>query len=558
MSPAGGGAAQGLGSDDISPDQFFASYLDQLWSDRPVLASDLGLTGYDAELGDFSADAFEQRSRSARQWAGRLDRLGWTSGAALDLPDRVDAKLLAAHLAGEQVMSTWEPWRRDPDAYLSPCLWGVSTLFIDRLRPEPELVAAAVSRLGQVPGVLECARRQLDMDLASSVILERARSAAAAGARFFSAILPGEVGDDKLRGQLVPAAQGAAEAMESFAHFLAQACSGAKGSFALGEDRYSALLRDKELLGMDAGQLGALGQRCYEALEAELSEVSVRVQPDAAGWREVITELYRHHPESPEALVVAYRQACAQARQFLVERDLVTLPEGEECALEPAPVFWRALISVASYHRSPPFAPGARGIFFVPHPPPGASDEAVQQLLANNAWSSVPSIAVHEAYPGHHWHLSWAKSNPRPLRQAVRTPYFSEGWALYAEAMMRRQGFFHAAEHEFDHLQQRIFRAARIVVDTSLHSGAMSFDEAVAFMTDKANLTPTVARAEVARYCAWPTQAASYLTGALEIDGLLQRWTEGQRGSLREFHEAVAASPGLPPALVAEEIFSPR
>ena len=80
---------------------------------------------------------------------------------------------------------------------------------------------------------------------------------------------------------------------------------------------------------------------------------------------------------------------------------------------------------------------GARpGHFFVPYPPDGATPEQVTARLATNNRHGAWSIAVHEAYPGHHWHLVMMKSNPSKLRQVFRTPYFSEGWALYAERLM--------------------------------------------------------------------------------------------------------------------------
>jgi uncharacterized protein (DUF885 family) len=101
----------------------------------------------------------------------------------------------------------------------------------------------------------------------------------------------------------------------------------------------------------------------------------------------------------------------------------------------------------------------------------------------------------------------------------------------------------------------RLFRAARIVVDTSLHLGDMTVEEAVEFMSTKASLSVETARAEVLRYCAWPTQASSYLTGALEIARLRERWESEGKGSLREFHDAAAGSGRLPINLVERALF---
>jgi uncharacterized protein (DUF885 family) len=139
----------------------------------------------------------------------------------------------------------------------------------------------------------------------------------------------------------------------------------------------------------------------------------------------------------------------------------------------------------------------------------------------------------------------------------LTTPYFSEGWGLYAERVMRERGFFTEPIHELYHLEATIFRAARIVVDTSLHMGEMSFDEAVTFMTTKIPMPEPTARAEVGRYCSWPTQASAYLTGCLEILAIRDRWLAARGVSyaspaqipvaeLREFHDRLCASGKLP------------
>jgi uncharacterized protein (DUF885 family) len=160
------------------------------------------------------------------------------------------------------------------------------------------------------------------------------------------------------------------------------------------------------------------------------------------------------------------------------------------------------------------------------------------------------------------------KSSPRRLRRVLTTPYFSEGWALYAERVMRERGFFTDPIQELYHLQATIFRAARIVVDTSLHLGEMSEDEAIRFMVDRAGLPEPTARAEVGRYCWWPTQAASYLTGCLEILRIRERYLEGRGvgeedpkevdvAILRDFHDRLTGSGSLPLGLAAQAVLEP-
>jgi uncharacterized protein (DUF885 family) len=128
--------------------------------------------------------------------------------------------------------------------------------------------------------------------------------------------------------------------------------------------------------------------------------------------------------------------------------------------------------------------------------------------------------------------------------------------------MMREQGFFTDPRHELYQVEAMLFRAARIVVDTSLHAGDMTLEEARRFMAERANLTEPTARAEVARYAAWPTQASAYLVGCLEILAIRERHLARVGGSgaaaLRAFHDRLASSGGLPLALAERALTSER
>ncbi len=519
---------------------------------HPVDASALGLTDYDDRLGDFSAARWRDQERVDRRWAARFGKLRL---GRLPLETQIDVTLVLSHLSGRAVLEDWQAWRRDPALYLEPCLQGVFLLFLQRLRPEAELVAAAAARLGQVPSVLAAARANLEPELASPLIVERALRTAQAGAAWCRDLLPAEVADSALRADLAAAAAPAGEAFDDFCALLETLAERARGDWALGEDCYSRLLTDRQLLAYGAAEMHARGEAAWAAVDRDMTELAARIDPDARGWQEVVHRLGDEHPSAPEEMLDAYTRTCADARQFLKDRELVTLPDGERCDVVPSPPFERPVLAVASYSEPPPFSASRTGHFFVPYPPASASPELVEERMRDNSHAAIPTITAHEAYPGHHWHLAWSGRNPRRVRHVVRTPYFVEGWALYAERLMWEEGFFSDPRQQLGHLDARIFRAVRVVVDTALHAGDMTVDQAVTVMQTKASLTESAARAEVARYCAWPTQAAAYLTGSLEIERLRDRWRQETRGSLRGFHDAVAASPGLPIALAEREIF---
>jgi uncharacterized protein (DUF885 family) len=532
------------------------AFLHEEYEDSPVRASSLGLTEYDERLDDLSEASITRRVTRDTHW---LEQFRAVADHELSADEAIDRDLAISILRGRQILEDWEGWRRQPDTYLNPGMSGIFALFLHQLRPMDELVEAAVSRMRQIPDNLEAGRRNLRPELVPAIFLDRAANQARAGARYVREILPAQVEDPSLRARLAAAGETAGAAYDGYVAFLEEMRPAAAGEWALGEERYSALLRDKELLGFGARELRDRGQAAYDGLAEDLARCARELR-DTDDWKAVLDELNEDHPRTPEEMRIGYENWTERSRVFLREHELVSFPEGEDCAVVPSPHFQRPVLAVASYMQPPPFSDRMKGHFFVPFPPDGASDEEVQKRLASNSYPGIPTTAVHEAYPGHHWHLVMMKSNPSRMRQVFRTPYFSEGWALYAERMMREQGFFTDLRHEMFQYEATIFRAARIVVDTSLHMGEMTWDEAVKFMTEHTALTEPTARAEVTRYCAWPTQASSYLTGCLEIVRIREAFFAARGASdtdaLRAFHDRITSSGGLPIALAERAVLA--
>ena len=251
---------------------------------------------------------------------------------------------------------------------------------------------------------------------------------------------------------------------------------GPRVKWAIGEERYSQLLQEKELLGYGAVTCTPSGVVPFDEYGRESSRWPQADRGKSNDWRATVQRLNQEHPKTPEEMRAAYEEWTEKARQFLIERELVTMPDGERCLVDPSPPFQRPILAVASYSSPPAFKPSLTGHFFVPFPPDGASEDEIQKRLETNSLGEIPTVSVHEAYPGHHWHLTWMQQNPRAIRKVLGTSYFTEGWGLYAERLMHEQGFFVDPKHVLYHLKDRIFRAARIVVDTALHTGT-NFEE---------------------------------------------------------------------------------
>ncbi|SNR91645.1 Uncharacterized conserved protein, DUF885 familyt [Streptosporangium subroseum] len=520
-------------------------FLDWYLRANPVHAALAGAEGYDRTLGDFTEAGILAREQESRRWLERLQAAGGDGqGNPEPFEDEIDRELVMSTLRGGLAYEAWPAWRRDPSVYVGPIFNSMFGAFVYRLSSEAELVDAAVARLAEVPDVLAACRTNLDPALAAPLLIERGLGQARTARNFLTETIPGQVADEALRARLAAAAEPAAAAFDELVEFFEG--FEATGTWRMGEELYSTLLREREMLGYGADELLKRGQAAYDELDAQMREIAVRLTGDSDDWHAAITELQDDHPATLEGMRAEYEAETARAREFVRERGLVTFAEGEECRVVPSPEFQRPILAVASYMMPPPLSTSRIGHFFVPFTPDSFTEEQVRQRLRTNARAQMPSIAVHEAYPGHHWHLSWMAGNPRRARQLFRTPYFSEGWALYVEKVMREQGYFTTPAQELAHLEFRLFRAARIIVDVSLHCGEMTIEEAEHFMTTKSSLTPGTAKGEVNRYCAWPTQAPSYLTGALEIDRIRDDYLAASRGDLRTFHDNLAGSGGLP------------
>ncbi len=532
-------------------------FLEEEWADSPTSASALGIPGYDDQLPDLSASRFAERREEDLEW---LRRFRAFRDGELSPAERVDRDLLVSELRGREIEHPHEMWRRQPATYLGPGLSGVFTLFLHRLHPEPHLADAARSRLEKVRENLGDGMRNLDPARVPPVYLERGIGQAKAAVRYARELVPNEVRDAGLRAEVAAAGEAAAKAYEEFAAFLAALGDKVSGQYAIGEAMYTAILREKELLPYDTRALRERGREQYALLDAEMRKLAKQID-GSEDWVALLRRLNKVHAPTPQGMRDEYEEWTERARTFLRDTGLVTLPPGERCTVEPSPHFQRPVIAVASYNGPPAFSDRMAGHFFVPYPPDGTPEAEVQARLEGNCSDGIPTTAVHEAYPGHHWHSVMRKQNPSAARKSFWTSYFGEGWGLYAERVMREQGFFPKPEHVLYQYEATIFRAARVVVDTSLHMGEMSFNEAVRFMVDKGNLTEPNANAEVGRYCSWPTQAASYLTGMLEILDIRERYLRraGKRdvATLRAFHDALTSSGSMPTAL-AERAIAPE
>ena len=168
----------------------------------------------------------------------------------------------------------------------------------------------------------------------------------------------------------------------------------------------------------------------------------------------------------------------------------------------------------------------------------------------------LEALAYHEGIPGHHMQLAIAQELqglPRFRTTGGQTAYI-EGWALYAERIPKELGLYTDPYQDFGRLSMEIFRAARLVVDTGIHSKQWTRQEAVDYMLDNTANAEGDIRDEVDRYIVWPGQATAYKIGMLKIDELRDMAEDklGEDFDIREFHDVILANGPVPLSILEE------
>jgi uncharacterized protein (DUF885 family) len=183
-------------------------------------------------------------------------------------------------------------------------------------------------------------------------------------------------------------------------------------------------------------------------------------------------------------------------------------------------------------------------------------EQTKQEYLVEHDWGVIIVTAPHEAYGGHHVQSLYQMHNPSKLRRENGLSLFSEGWGLYNEQLMRETGFFPNKRIELRQLQLRLWRNARVIYDVGLHTGKMSYEEAISLMTDRVGFLRWAAQLEIDAACARPGYFIGYFVGMNEILKMRDDYKRqlGNEFTLSKFHEALLKIGNMPPSLIRKEL----
>ncbi len=492
----------------------------------------------------------------------------------------------------------------------------------------PEEWSLVVKRLQAVPKYFQVAQEQLAAGVKSGntpdqrMLLRNGITTAEKTAEYFEKTLPAlakervaqSAGRDEQLKQLNEAAQGAGGAYRRLRDYVAQTFFDDAGKptaanvkaqfrqdrFAFGEEEYNWALRNNlRMPDATAGKLFDESMAIVNATQAEMVALAREIgrrktmelpEDGNAAVLAVFDELGKDYPRSDAEMVKWYEEAAFRLVEYGRKSGVFDVPADYKLEVVETPPPLRASIDGAAYYPAPPFKTSGVGRFYVTTS--GANDEAV---LKENNRASLADLAAHEGFPGHDWHykvMTQHRDRIAPARWLTpgavedsssmwQDSMASEGWGLYSEALMAeaQPGFpngFYSPEERLYQLKGKLYRDLRVRVDTGIHTGRMSYDDAVDLFSQVVDFQPGSCRdagaaakpakrascdsAERAifRYSKWPTQAITYRLGKDQIFALRRDAEQiaGDRFSPKDFHVLFMQQGTIPVGYFREELLS--
>ncbi len=310
----------------------------------------------------------------------------------------------------------------------------------------------------------------------------------------------------------------------------------------LGRERYDQLVALRAFDGLDTDRILEIGWEQLGQQKAARIAAAREMDPtvDEAA---VIDRLKRDHPATFDEALDAYRDAMFRSRAYLIEHDIVSVPDDERLEVVPTPEYLRRVMPFAAYFDAPKFDRDPQGIYIVT-----PSVDGDPSAMREHNRSSISNTSIHEAYPGHHLQLSVAGKHPSLTRLSAFAPEFVEGWGMYSEQLMREEGFDAGPAFRVGMHTDAIWRACRIILDVRMHRGEIGVDEAIAWMVEQTSFETAHARAEVRRYTYTPAYQLSYLLGRVLLLQLREdeRRRKGDAFNLRAFHDTLLRNGSIP------------
>lgn len=310
--------------------------------------------------------------------------------------------------------------------------------------------------------------------------------------------------------------------------------------YAVSSEEYGKYL-DKKCYGVTMDEALEIGEIYLAKSRSEMAAIARSLVPSGSA-AEALETMKADHPPTFTAALEEYRASSQRARDFVLKHDLVTIPDNEELIVAETPEFMRPVFPSAGQFEPGKFDGNRTGFFLV------TPDEENPSLLREHSHVGIVNTTVHEGYPGHHVQGICANTHPSYIRILVQSADFGEGWGLYSEEMMNRQGYANNDLEKLTIMNDLLFRLWRLVIEIRLAKGETTIEDAAATLSKECSMDPQASTIEATNCAVLPTYYMSYFIGKLAIQQLREEVEAvlGDKFTLRFFHDSLLYNGCLP------------
>jgi uncharacterized protein (DUF885 family) len=522
---------------------FVEGFINSYFAAHPDVAVAAGRHEFDGKLPDWSPEGINREIERLRAERGRA--LNY-SDAALNDQQRFERDYLVSRIDGDLFWLETAEWPyKNPFFYADPLDPDV---YISReYAPLKDRLRAYVNYARAVPAAITQARSNLRLPLPRTYI-KIGRTTLGGLASTYEKDVPqifAPVEDQQLQAEFREANQAAIKAMKEFDAWLAAQQSQATDDFALGPEKFSRMLLATERVDMPLDKLEEIGQQDLERNLAALREACARFAPGETIERCIAKE----QANKPAGSVVEEaRNQLSGLKQFLIDKNLVSIPGTEEALVKEAPPYKR--YNFAYINIPGPYEKGLPSIYYIAPPDPSWSRSQREEYIPGKA--DLLFTSVHEVWPGHFLQFLHANRAPSRFGQVFVGYAFAEGWAHYAEEMMWEAGLGdNSPETHIGQLLNALLRNVRFLSAIGMHTRGMSVAEAERMFREKGYQDAGNAQQQAERGTFDPAYL-NYTMGKLMIKKLREDWTaaRGGRAAWKEFHDQFLKYGGPPIPLV--------
>ena len=554
-------------SEDKKLETFFKAYLDERFTLRPALATELGDHRFDAQLEDLSPASREKWREQTQQTLAELPRQ--VNYSKLTRPAQIDFEILKHSLTAELWLTeNFHPFETDPRTYNGYINDSVYLALTQSTLPLETNVANSIARMALISRVVAASRQNLKNP--SRTHTETAIRQNRGAIDFYERGIYDFAGKTHQLAALKTAAVPVVACLKDYQTFLEKdLLPTANGEWRIGADKFAHKLELELDAAVSADQVMADAESEFARVEREMYVVARQLwsryypkQPlppdDAEGRhatvRKVMEAVSKEHGKASD-LVRDMKDRVARIKKFITANDILRLPDPDHCTVVEMPEFKRGN-STAYMEAPPPLDPNATGHLAVSPPPRDWDAQRVNSYLEEYNNYMLDILTIHEGYPGHSVQLEYMNRNPSLIRKVLQSGVYIEGWAVYTEQMMLDQGYGNGdLALRLNQLKFYLRAVANTILDHKMHCSNLSDDEALKFLMDDCFQSEGEARLKIIRSKQSSCQLSTYFVGRMAHYRLRQAVQRemGDKFVLGRFHEAVL-EPGAVPVKYLPEI----